>query len=150
MAYYLIIGSISDGGVWNNSELANALEHREVQLPLPKMLPGSDIHFPHVFVADETFPLKPYLMRPYPRAALQDKQQIFNYRLSRARRVIENSFGILVSRWRILRKCICNNPQNAEIIVKALVCLHNFLIISEENENVPSTLSLLSSYLCGL
>ncbi|XP_071575542.1 uncharacterized protein [Temnothorax nylanderi] len=88
-------GSMSDGGVWNNSTLADALEHEETKLPPLKMLPGSHIKFPHVFVADEAFPLKPYLMRPYPRAALQDKQRVFNYRLSRARRVIENTFGIL-------------------------------------------------------
>ncbi|XP_011686364.1 PREDICTED: uncharacterized protein LOC105449066 [Wasmannia auropunctata] len=57
-------GSISDGGVWANSILVNDLEHGKAKLPLLKMPPGSDINFPHVFVADEAFPLKSYLMRP--------------------------------------------------------------------------------------
>ncbi|XP_071631860.1 uncharacterized protein [Temnothorax longispinosus] len=127
-------GFVSDGGVWNNSALAMLWSMKK--LPPLKMLPGSHIKFPHVFVADEAFPLKPYLMRPYPRAALQDKQRVFNYRLSRARRVIENTFGILVSRWRILRRCLCNNPHNAQIIFQALVCLHNF-VRTEENKETP-------------
>ncbi|XP_011700373.1 PREDICTED: uncharacterized protein LOC105457418 [Wasmannia auropunctata] len=98
------------------------------------MLPGSDINFPHVFVADEAFPLKSYLMRPYPRSALQDKQRVFNYRLSRARRVIENTFGILVSRWRILRRPICHYPHNVEVIIQALVCLHNFIMTEQSKD----------------
>lgn len=72
--YYIITGSISDGGVWSNSTFADALDHGETKLPPLKMLPGSHIKFPHVFVADEAFPLKSYFMRPYPRNALQDKQ----------------------------------------------------------------------------
>lgn len=116
--------------------MSGALEQREANLLPSKMLPGSNIEFPHVFVADEAFPLKPYLMRLYPHAALQEKQRVFNYRLYRARRVIENSFGILVSRWRILRRCICNHPHNAEIIIKALVCLYNYLM-TKENEQTP-------------
>jgi len=58
-------------------------------------------------------------------------QRIFNYRLSRARRVIENAFGILVVKWQILANQICYKVENAESIVMALLCLHNFLIESE-------------------
>lgn len=90
--------------------------------------------FPYYFVGDEAFPLKPYILRSYPGRNLNQEKQIFNYRLSRARRTIENSFGILASRWRILRNNIIAEVDNVEKITAATICLHNFLSISEKND----------------
>ena len=53
-------------------------------------------------VDDEIFPLKPWLIRPYP-GSLDNSQKTFNYRLSRARRRIENAFEILVACWRMFK-----------------------------------------------
>lgn len=55
---------------------------------------------PYYFIADEAFPSSKRIMRPYPGQFLNEKKSIFTYRLE-ARRIIENTFGILVSRWRI-------------------------------------------------
>lgn len=122
---------MSDGGIWTESALGSALEKSSADLPLPCLLPNSDIMFPHFFVGDEAFPLKTYMMRPYPKKNLCDRERIFNYRLCRARRIVENSFGILTTKWRVLRRSLCWSPANAEVIVKALICLHNFLLIME-------------------
>ena len=46
----MFVESVSDGGVWNNTDFAQDLE-AEVDLPLPSLLPGEDIPFPCVFVA---------------------------------------------------------------------------------------------------
>jgi len=94
-------------------------------------LPNTNSVFPHYFVRDEAFPLKSYILRPYPGKNLDIQKRIFNYRLSRTRQTIENAFGILASRWRILRNNIIADVETVEKIVAATVCLHNFLRISE-------------------
>lgn len=67
------------------------------------------------------------MLRAYPGKLLDTPKRIYNYRISRARVTIENAFGILVSRWRILRNSITCFPENAEKIVLATIALHNFI-----------------------
>lgn len=52
---------------------------------------------------------------------------IIYFRLSRAKRVIENTFGIFVAKWRILERPMIAKLETIEKIVQAIVCLHNFL-----------------------
>lgn len=52
-------------------------------------------------------------------------------RLSRARRCIENAFGILVARWRLLRSRFQAFPETTDAYVKACVALHNFVMTTE-------------------
>lgn len=59
-------GRFSDGGVFSNSQFSDALEYNELNLPDPRCLPGSKKKFLYVLVADEAFPLKTYMMRPFP------------------------------------------------------------------------------------
>lgn len=79
-------------------------------------------------LADDAFLLKPYLMKPYAFRKLDIAQRVFNYRLSRARRISENAFGLCAARFRILRKPIEVNPAKATKIVLAICSLHNFLM----------------------
>lgn len=107
-------GRISDGGVFRNSSLSHALENN--------FLPPN-----RVIVADNAFPLKTYLMKPYGGNNLSLKQKVFNYRLSRARRIVENAFGILVCKFRIFLKPLPYAPAKADKIVRTCVALHNWL-----------------------
>lgn len=65
-------------------------------------------------------------MRPFPGKNLSKERRIFNYRLSRARRMIACTFGILSSQWRIYKKPINTSVETATDIVKATIVLHNF------------------------
>ena len=67
---------------------------------------------------------------------LEDKA-IFNYRLSRARRVIENSFGILAARWHIFHRPIIADPTKVVLYIQAAIALHNFLRGTESSYCPP-------------
>jgi hypothetical protein len=126
-------GSQSDGGVLENSQFGKAMLECSLDIPGDKNLPGTETPFPHYFIGDEAFPLKSYLLRPYPGRYLPDEKKVFNYRLSRARRTIENAFGILVARWRIFRSTIIANDSTVEKLILAAICLHNFIKTDEDS-----------------
>ena len=104
-----------------------------------------------IMIGDDAFPLGEQMLKPYPRNSptLTTRQKVYNYRISRARRTVENSFGLLVkqnknlfkhsacymsliflqvSKFRILRGPIQLNSNNAVNAIKSCVVLHNFLI----------------------
>ncbi|KAL7406921.1 hypothetical protein ABVT39_000170 [Epinephelus coioides] len=76
---------------------------------------------------DEAFPLCRNLMRPFPGTSLSPRNRVFNYRLSRARLIVENTFGILSAQWRMYRRVIAMGPENVEACVKATCVLHNYI-----------------------
>ena len=59
-------------------------------------------------------------------------ERIFSYRLSRARRVVENAFGILSNKWRCLLTCLEQNPETVEKMVLTCCILHNIV----RNKNI--------------
>ena len=72
-------------------------------------------------------PLTTHLMKPCARRGLTVRERIFNYRLYRARCVVENAFGILAHRFRIFLQPVLLHPSKVTDIVLAAVTLHNFL-----------------------
>ena len=134
-------GSQSDGAVFKNSHLGQQFINGQLDIPRPKALPNYPQGgvLPDCLVGDEAFPCRMDLMCPYPRGSKQNRlawpEGIFNYRLSRACRISENAFGILVQRWKLFNRRIALMPENVNLIVMACVVLHNFLA---EQRDIPT------------
>ena len=73
-------GRISDGGVFANTAICEALETNRIQLPEAQPLLGGNTPMPFTLVGDDVFPLKKFLMKPYLFCSLSHEQRIFNYR----------------------------------------------------------------------
>ena len=121
-------GRMNDGAVFRDSPLAAHLYEGNLNLPGPNLLPASNITVPYVLVADDAFPLHTNIMKPYPNRGLTRDERIFNYKLSRARRVVENTFGILANRFRILLTTIPLGVEKVELITQTCCVLHNFIL----------------------
>ena len=60
-------GRQSDGGVYTNSTIGYAIDKNLLYLPTPGTIKnsGSTLQYPYVFVADDAFSLKTYMLKPY-------------------------------------------------------------------------------------
>ena len=107
-------GRISDGGVFRNSPLSKVLSENTLDIPNTRNVePGREL--PYVIVADDAFPLKNHIMKPYALRNLTIHQRIFNYHLCRARRIMENAFGILASRFRAFLTPMLLSPGSGKL-----------------------------------
>jgi len=77
-------GSISDGGVFERTDLKEALNNNSLNFPPPEPIVPGERPIPYYIVGDEAFPLKTWLMKPLPQRNMSTEQRIYNYRLSRA------------------------------------------------------------------
>ena len=132
-------GRQNDGGVFTNSNLGRSIVNDYFNLPQPKKLYSeSEFLFPYVFVGDDAFPMRHNLLKPYSSSNLERVFLIFNYRLSRARRIIENTFGINAARFRIFCRPILSCLETVENITKACVALHNYLMANKKFGEINS------------
>ena len=120
-------GSSSDAQIFNRSKLKRRIENGRLGLPPPQPLGsgGPDLHY--FLLGDDAFALMPWLIKPYCRRQLTRDERIANYRISRGRRVVENSFGILGKRFRVLLTNMEQRPKVVRDIVLTCVVLHNML-----------------------
>ena len=124
-------GRVSDGGVLQNTKFYEKLQIDDLKLPKPCSVTENFKDVPYVFVADDAFPLTINIMKPFRQAQLDSAcKEIYNYRVSRARHVVENGFGILASRFCVFHTQINLEPENIVKVVKATCALHNFLILN--------------------
>lgn len=139
-------GSVGDASIWNRSALKANIESGNIGFPNPCVLPQAkdSIEIPFHIVGDSAFQLETFLMKPYSQVAVNSdfNKRIFNYRLSRARRCVENAFGILVRRFEVLRAPIRTVVETADFIVLATISLHNWLMTDRMRRNTYCTSGL--------
>ncbi|XP_069596974.1 uncharacterized protein [Ranitomeya imitator] len=138
-------GRSNDSQVFNTSPIGRCLYGDGYDFPPPRPLPGtSGPPMPFVCVGDEAFQLSPHLLKPYSSKGSTRTKRVFNYRLIRARRVVECAFGILTAKWRVLLTAIKLHTETVDEVVKACVVLHNYVIsqepVSTDDEDSRTTL----------
>ncbi|CAK1587386.1 unnamed protein product [Parnassius mnemosyne] len=141
---YINIGSCgknSDSTIFQESSLFRKLQNNTLRLPGVKHLLGTNITLPHIIVGDGAFGISNHVMRPYVRSNMTHKKKVFNYRLSRARRYIESTFGIMSNKFRVFHTPMSVSFPVAKKLVQACCIFHNFIRI-RDGYNVNDTLTI--------
>ena len=109
-----------DARVFSRSSLCH-----EITLHPEQWVPGGTY-----IIADAAYPLRTYLMKAFPDYyILTHRERHFNKVLSSMRMVVEQAFGCLKGRWRILLKEIyCTDIERTIKIIHACCILHNLCI----------------------
>ncbi|XP_067633791.1 uncharacterized protein [Eurosta solidaginis] len=126
-------GRCNDSQIYNSSLLKKVLIEDEVLAANKKNISG--VQMPICILGDSAFKFSTTLMKPYAFSTdLSEEKKLYNYMLSKCRRVAENAFGHVKARFRRIGKGIDNEIGNAPSIVQAACVLHNFL--NEENDTI--------------
>lgn len=116
-------GRNHDAAVFDGSRLPSVLDSSLFKIGT-KTIEGVEVG--PVLLADQAFPLQCNLMKPYPQPGRPGSpSEAFNYRLSSARRVVENGFGRMKARFRMVHKGLECDIDNVNIIVRTACVLHN-------------------------
>lgn len=126
-------GSVHDARIFANSLLFQRIT-QDGLLSNGSPLTASGCQIPVCIIGDSAYPLQTWLMKPFiDSPSLTNEQKHFNYRLSRARIVVENAFGRLKARWRHLMKRNDMRMDGVPCVISACCILHNLCEIHGES-----------------
>lgn len=117
-------GKVNDSSIFEQSQLKR--QHVDHKLFYDNSVRIDSVKVPVLLLGDGAFRLSQFMMKPFPfTVEMSEAQKRYNYLLSRTRRVIENVFGHLVARWRILSKALEFDIDNTKNIIICCCVLHN-------------------------
>lgn len=112
-------------------------DQETLNLPEPKILPNRNKELPYTFVADENFSLSENIITPYVDVCPADAFKVkYNCQHRKVCRIAENTFGVVASVFRVLRKPLRVDSTSAKYIVMAIIYLHNFLRKSDDSQKI--------------
>ena len=125
-----IPGNTHDSLIFQSSNLYRNIVDGKI-IPQLKYVEGG-VEIKPLIIGDSAFEFNPWMMKPFTNSVLTKDQRYFNYRLSRARMIIEGAYGQLKGRWRVLmRKCECKT-YTVKMMALAAIVLHNLCIELED------------------
>lgn len=147
-------GKNRDGGIFSHSNIGKAFEKNKFNVPCDREVPGTNEKLSYAIIGDEAFPLKNYLLRPYPGSQIYEDEgkNKFNEHNSRARKVVEDAFGQITSKFRIYCRRLKALQENADKIVMTTCILQNFIkqnttdMLSNEQRPNLNLLSHITSF----
>lgn len=115
-------GRCHDAYVYRQSALAEMVSGPLFQAPAVVM---NGVAVPPLILCDQAFPLTSNLVKPFKDVPDGSRRRCFNYNLSKSRRIVENAFGRLKARFRLVLKRMDANIGNVPFIIRACCVLHN-------------------------
>ena len=128
-------GSVHDARIFVNSSIYKRItEDKLIESTGFRTILGQ--HITPCIIGDSAYPMQTWLLKPFSHStSLNSQQKYFNYRLSRARIVVENAFGRLKARWRRLMKRNDMSTEHIPTVISACCILHNLCEIHGEYFN---------------
>ncbi|RCN32423.1 transposase, IS4 family [Ancylostoma caninum] len=125
------LGKSSDAGIYMQSPMRSFIEDHLSDFPPAASLDGFGAVSYHILV-DQGFAQAVHMQRPFNRLQAESDSGVahFNKCFSRARRVVENLFGILVSRFRLFLHPIHATQKHVKMLILTAMILHNILVKS--------------------
>ena len=125
-------GSVHDARVFSNSQLyALGCSGRLFPPDVKEEILGQEIH--PVILGDPAYPMLNWLLKGYPENVNTPRiQRRFNYRLSRARMTVENTFGRWKGRFPRFSKRLDMEVDGAVEVVAAACVIHNICEMRKE------------------
>ncbi|CAM4721907.1 unnamed protein product, partial [Lepidochelys kempii] len=115
-------GKVHDARIFWNTGLFRKLQAGTF-FPDQKITIG-EVKMLTVILGDPTYPLMPWLMKPYT-GSLDNSKELFNNRLSWCRKTVECAFGCLKGRWHSLYGKLDLADDSMPMVIPACCTLHN-------------------------
>jgi hypothetical protein len=84
-----------DGGVTENTKFYKKLVGGHLHLPPPRKPQNGTTDLPYDSVGDEDFTLSKDFLNPFSQKVLKPERKIFNYHISRSRKMVAKFFGMI-------------------------------------------------------